>query len=126
MLVEVVLRDAGRVRVLRLNGTNATNATNGTNGTNECVMEVWVLADGHQAGGHQADGHQADGHQADGHHADPPSPNGYGAASGDNGKLQMADGKGNDGEFILQESVVSKRAWFASRSLRRHRQGLYP
>jgi hypothetical protein len=58
MLVETVLRDGGRVRVLRLNGTIGTNATNGTN---ECVMEVWALGDG------------------------------------DNGKLQMADGKRDDG-----------------------------
>jgi hypothetical protein len=88
VLVEVVLRDAGRVRVLKLNGTNGTNATN------ECVMEVWVLADGHQAGGHQADGQQTDGHQA----------------GGDNGKLQMADGKGDAESGILTEGNEGNEA----------------
>ena len=40
-LVEVVLRDAGRVRVLRLNRTNGTDGTNGR----QCVVELWSTKD---------------------------------------------------------------------------------
>jgi hypothetical protein len=46
VLVELVLKDAGRIRVLRLeDGANATNGANGTNGM-WCVQEVWNQRDG--------------------------------------------------------------------------------
>ena len=43
-LAEVVLRDAGRLRVLKMLGLDGTDGTDGTNGTNGCVMEIWQPA----------------------------------------------------------------------------------
>jgi len=42
VLVEVVLRDAGRLRVLRMDRTERSDRTN----SGECVMEVWERGDG--------------------------------------------------------------------------------
>ena len=43
-LAEVVLRDAGRLRVLKMQGLDGTDGSDGTNGTNGCVMEIWQPA----------------------------------------------------------------------------------